>query len=457
MSKFIDAIVRHGIDTKYADLSPEAIIAVKTFLLDTIGVGIAGASAPLTSKIRQSASRWADGGNSYVWGNNGFATTPANAAFVNGFQIHCQEYDCVHEPAVVHPLATILSAIMAEIDSQKEPVSGQKLATSIAIAVDFAASIGVAVSSPIKFFRPANAGIFGATLGISKLRGFDEEKTKNALGYALAFCSGTMQSHVEGKPALPVQIGAGARGSIMACDLAELGMEGPNDSLEGPFGYFNLFEDEYDLTEVTKALGKTWRIAEVSHKPFPTGRAAQGGIVLVQKLKEQGVTAENLDKLVLSAPPIIERLVGRPIIEDMPANYARLCFQYSGAVALLKGNVTLQDFENHSLNDAGIRSLASKISVENDGHPDPAAFAPQTATALLKDGREHIVTIDALFGSPAQPMTRDQHIEKFRSCCSFGWKQSNPKIEDILIHHTDNLETLDDSACLSRLASGQEA
>ncbi|MFC7290307.1 MmgE/PrpD family protein [Hirschia litorea] len=456
MTKFIDAIVEHGLTVRFEDMPPQAVLAVKTFLLDTIGVGIAGANAPLAKTIRDSASRWADGGRSNVWGRHSVKTSAANAAFINGFQIHCQEYDCVHEPAVVHPLATILSALMAEIDSQFKSVDGKELAVAMAVAVDFAAGIGVSVSSPLKFFRPANAGIFGATLGISRLRGFDAEKTKNALGYALAFCSGTMQSHVEGKPALPVQIGNGARGAVMACDLAELGMEGPHDSLEGPYGYFALFEDEYDLEPVIQSLGKVWRIAEVSHKPFPTGRAAQGGIVLVQMLKVQGVTIDNLETLTLRAPPIIERLVGRPLVEDMTSNYARLCFQYSGAVALMTGNVTLEDFTDTSLQDEKIHALGQRIVVENDGHPSPSAFAPQTAIAVLKDGKTVEASIDALFGSPASPMSREEHIAKFRSCCAFGWGQNNTQTEDTLIKLTDNLETLDDCAHLSRLATGQE-
>ncbi len=457
MTQFIDAVVDHGISSTFEDLPADALSAVKTFLLDSIGVGIAGSSAPLSEKIRLAASKWAGSGRSNIWGNTSIKTSAANAAFVNGFQIHCQEYDCVHEPAVVHPLATILAALMAEIDSQRDKVSGKELAIALAAAVDLAASIGVAVSSPIKFFRPANAGVFGATLGISKLRDFTTEQTKNALGYALAFCSGTMQSHVEGKPALPVQIGAGARGSIMACDLAEVGMEGPHNSFEGPFGYFKLFEDEYDLSQVTQEFGKIWRIAQVSHKPFPTGRAAQGGIELVQRLREQGVTADNLDSLILNAPPIIERLVGRPIIEEMPANYARLCFQYSGAVALQTGNVTLQDFTEEALNDYQTFQLGQKICVRDDGHPDPAAFAPQTAIAMLKNGSQKTASIDALFGSPASPLTREQHFQKFRSCCAFGWGTPNQKLEDILIQLTDNLETLEDSSRLSRLATGQEA
>ena len=456
MSGMVEAFVRHGLETKFEDLSPKAIAATKTYLLDTLGVGIAGASIPLTDVVRSSAQNWGGDGRAHVWGARSFSTTPANAAFINGFQIHGQEFDCVHEPAVVHPLATILAALMAEADALGS-VGGKEFAIALAVAVDLAAGIGVSVSSPIKFFRPANAGIFGATLGIARLRKFNAEHTKDALGYALAFNSGTMQAHVEGKPALPIQIGNAARGAVMACDLAAGGMPGPHDSLEGPFGYFSLFEDEADPADVVASLGRVWRIAEVSHKPFPTGRAAQGGIVLMQKLKAAGVRPDNVEQIKLTAPPLIHRLVGRPIKHGMAVNYARLCFQYSGAVALKSGTVGLEDFTDARLADSETLQLGERIQVIDDGGSDPAAFTPQVAVATLKDGQEVRDEINALYGSPSDPMTREAHLAKFKNCVAFGFGEERPKIEQQLIELTDQLEEVQDVSVLSRLAAGLEA
>ena len=456
MTNMIDAFVQHAMRSQYQDLPGATVRAVKTYLLDSLGVGIAGAGVPLTKNVRRASAGWAGKGAAHVWGEDSYRTTPANAAFVNGFQIHCQEYDCVHEPAVVHPMATILAALMAECDA-RENVSGKELAVALAIAVDLAAGLGVSVSSPIKFFRPANAGIFGATLGICRLRDLPADMMKDALGYALAFNSGTMQAHVEGKPALPLQIGNAARGAILACDLAEASVPGPHDSLEGPYGYFNLFEDEWDTSAVLENLGKIWRIAEVSHKPFPTGRAAQGGIVLMQKLREQGVVAEAVEHVSLSAPPLIRRLVGRSIRTDMSVNYARLCFQFSGAVALISGSVGLNDFSEQRLRDPSLFALGQKIEVIDDGSTDPAAFTPQVAVAHLKDGTQVEARIDALYGSPSDPMTPQSHLAKFRECVAFGFGEPRELIADRLIDLTENLEALTDVSILSRLAAGLEA
>lgn len=456
MTGAVEAFVAHARATMWESLPDTARAAVKTFLLDTLGVGVAGAGAAITAPVRAAAKGWAGTGGVHIWGQGGWTTTASNAAFVNGFQIHCQEFDCVHEPAVVHPLATILAALMAEAEARGS-VSGPELGAALAVAVDMAAGLGVAVNSPIRFFRPANAGIFGATVGVAKLRGLSEDQIRNALGYALAFCSGTMQSHVEGKPALPVQIGNAARGAVQACDLAEAGMDGPWDVLEGPFGYFPLFETEWDLAPVVANLGKAWRIAEVSHKPFPTGRAAQGGLVLMQKLRERGVEADAVTSITLSAPPLIERLVGRPLRADMAANYARLCFAYSGAVALLRGTVGLEDFSEAALRAPDVAALARKIRMEVNEVTDPAAFTPQTIVAELTDGSTVQETITALFGSPADPLSAEQNEAKFRACLAFGFGDARTELADRMIEAVGALETLEDVGVLSRLAAGVES
>ena len=99
--------------------------------------------------------------------------------------------------------------------------------------------------------------------------------------------AGTMQAHVEGKPTLPLQIAGAARAAVVANDLAEAGIPGPHDVFEGPYGYLSLFEEDSDIGPVIASLGQVWRIEEVSYKPFPTGRAAQGGIMMMHEIWRQ--------------------------------------------------------------------------------------------------------------------------------------------------------------------------
>jgi 2-methylcitrate dehydratase PrpD len=441
MSHSVDICGRFALETRLEDMPKAAVEAAKTFILDTIGVGIAGSTAPYAADVLAAARGWGKGSDVTIWGV-GEKLPALSGALVNAYQIHCQEFDSVHDAAVVHAMATIFSAVTSHAE-RKGGITGRELIEAVAIGVDIAVLLGLASKSAIRFFRPANAGIMGATAALARLEGFTLETFKNAWGIALGLVSGTMQSHVEGKPVLALQIGFASRGALTAIDLAGTGIPGPHDVLEGPFGYLKLIEGEYDLSPFLPALGETWRIAEVSHKPYPTGRAAQGGIsglFTLKKLHRFG--AEDVERVRLFVPPLTHRLIGRPILPDLQANYARLCFQYSGAVALLRDIVDVPDFRPAALADARAHALAQRIEVIVDGNPDVNALEPQKLEVTLKDGRTFALDLPRVLGSPENPLTRDEHLEKFRRCWTYSAKPLAEDGAEGMIALIDRLETV---------------
>ena len=404
---------------RWAAIDEPARQAAATFFHDSLCVGIAGARAPLADAVLGGTTGWSgSGGDCLVLGRE-MRLPRAEAAFVNAFQIHAQEFDCVHEPAVVHPLATVLAVLLSDL-GRGEQRSGEQFLTALTVGVQVATALGLAATTPLRFFRPATAGIFGSVAAIASLRGFETETTRQALGIALAFASGTMQAHVEGKPTLPLQIAQAARSAVQAADLAAVGFPGPMDSIEGPFGYLPLFEAGHDPERLRAGLRDGHRIGEVSWKPFPSGRASHGGIVAVQQLRDQGLTGKSVESIVYRAPPLIHRLVGRPPRRGMTPAYARLCLPWLAAVTLTRGTVALDDFAPDQLADPALFEIARRVSVEVDDNPDPAAFTPATATATCRDGRVLRVLVDAQLGSPGWPLSRAQHLAKARACLAFA-------------------------------------
>lgn len=436
--------LHHALATEWEGLSPATRSAARTFLHDSLAVGVAGRNAPMADAAFAAACGWAGtAGTSLVLGRPGLRLTAPYAAFVNAFQIHAQEYDCVHEPAVAHPMATVAAALLAEA-GRSGPYSGSEFLAALVAGVDVVAALGVAVKGRLKFFRPATAGIFGSVAAIARLRRIDIETACDAFGYALAFASGTMQAHVEGKPALAIQVAAAARSAIEAVDLAMAGFAGPAGSIDGAFGYFALFEDEVALDAALAELGTVRRIEEVSWKPFPTGRAAHGAIVALRQLMaEQGLDAARLECFVYRAPPLIARLVGRRPFPEMGVAYARLCFAWLGAVTITHGSVGLADFTPERLADPELHALAARIHVEADENADVAAFVPATGTATLCDGTQLQVDVAQQFGSPAWPLSRAQHLSKARDCLAFGGIFG---IDDALAQAIDDLEDAGDVA-----------
>ena len=413
-------LVDHALALEWAQVSTASQHALVDFLHDSIAVGVAGRGGANADAMLALAQGWGAEGPAPVLGRPGVALPPAGAAFCNAFQIHCQEYDCVHEDAVLHPMATVLAASLAEI-AAGPPVTGADFLAGIAAGIDVATALGLA-SGPLSFFRPATAGIFGCTMALARMRRLPAPVARDALGHALAFASGTMQPHREGKPALPIQVGNAARGGVCAVELARLGIAGVDEPIEGPFGYFALLEVEAFPERLGEALAQPGgQVARVSWKPFPTGRAGHGGIVAMQQMvAEHGLTAADLEIFAYHAPPLIARLVGRPALPGMAPGYARLCLPWLAAVTLLHGKVGLTHFTPQYLADPALLALAARIRVVADGNPDPAAFVPAVAIARLGDGRELRVEIAAQLGAPDFPLTRAQHLAKAADCLAFG-------------------------------------
>lgn len=231
-------------------------------------------------------------------------------------------------------------------------------------------------------------------------------------------------------------------------------MPGPRGAIDGPFGYVNLFEASHDLDAALADLGARQRAAEVSWKPFPTGRAAHGGIDMALRLRAQGVTPESLDALTIYAPPLIHHLVGRPLRTPLEVNYARLCLPYAAAVALIRGRVTLADFTPDVLADAGVHALAARIDVVKTDNPDPAAFTPQKAVARLRDGRTLEVEVHDLLGAVTRPLSRQTQAEKFAANVAFGMGPNAPGGAAVLAL-IDDLEHCADIGALNRWAGGK--
>lgn len=445
----------HIAGVRYGDLPAAAVDRIKTFLLDTIGVGIAGSSGAKVEDLIALARAWGPQDEASVW-LSGERMGAQSAALVNAYQIHCLEYDCVHEGAVLHPMATILSATFAWLEREAargRRIAGRDLIAALAVGVDTSTLLGLATRAPIRFFRPATAGGFGAAATIARLAGMDRRGTLDALGAQYAQASGTLQPHAEGSPMLGLQVGFNARAAIVSADLAAAGFRGPHDFLTGRYGYLPLFEGDYDLAPVLATLGRDWQICAMSHKPWPSGRLTHGVIDgLRQLMQAHGFGPDDIAAITARVPPLNHRLVGRPDVPDPEPNYAKLCLAYVAGAFLARGRVDVPEFRPPVLTDPAVHRHAAKVTVELDpDNPDPNALDPQHITVRLHGGAVHAVHLPRVYGHPAVPLTAAENEAKFRRCLGYARRPLPPAQADALVAAVAALETLEDTAALVRL------
>jgi 2-methylcitrate dehydratase PrpD len=225
-----------------------------------------------------------------------------------------------------------------------------------------------------------------------------------------------MQAHEEASPQLAMQMGFAARSAVTAVELAARGMPGPRAPISGEFGYFALFDGAADPAPFDE-LGRIWRVCELSHKPFPSGRATHGGIDGLQQLiAAHSISADRVRAGRFLVPQLTHRLVGRPPQDDMTVAFARLCLAYCGAVCLRRGTVGLDDFNPQALTDPATLTLARRLVVLADANPDPNALHPVRIELDLDDGGTVACDVAQVLGSPDRPMSRQAARAKFAAC-----------------------------------------
>jgi 2-methylcitrate dehydratase PrpD len=140
----------------------------------------------------------------------------------------------------------------------------------------------------------------------------------------------------------------------------------------------------------------------------------------------------------------------------MTAGYARLCLQYVGAVCLRRGDVGLGDFTAPALADPDTLKLARRLTVIEDGNPNPNALLPQRVEIDLAEGRTVAAAVLSVLGIPDRPLSPDAARAKFRNC----WQSVHnlpPEQGAALWDAVFALETLDDIRPLAGLSTPRGA
>ena len=138
----IHALVDHVVSSRYESLSQGAVDTTKAFILDSFAAALAGTLAPEVSGMLGMLNDWGGKPESTVWVSGERLPAPS-AAMMNSLLMHNQEFDCVHDLAVVHAFTSALPAALA-VAQAKGIVTGRELLTAVALGVDVSCSIGIA-------------------------------------------------------------------------------------------------------------------------------------------------------------------------------------------------------------------------------------------------------------------------------------------------------------------------
>lgn len=436
---------------RFEDLSPAAVELTKRFMLDTLGVGIAGSVTPEAQKILSVVRGWGGTPQSsvLVFGDR----LPAiHACLANSVLFHALDFDDTHDGAVIHGYVTNLSAALA-VAQKLGHVSGRDLILAVNLGLDLTYRLGLAAGSvpdfgqrEVHFIRSAVCGVFGAALVAAKLAGLSAPAIQNALGIALSQVGGTRQVVVDSAMTKRYQPAFMTAAGVLSAELSEAGVAGCRDVFEGQYGYFNIYwNGAYASDELTRGLGRHFEGVGASFKPYPCCRYTHGAIdAALQARREHGIAPSSVQRVeVHVTTQKFFDAVSRPfVVTDNPTMDGQFSIPYTVASALLDGYVFLDSFEPDTVRRQERLDLARKVTVVRDlPVRDPKSLGPVTMEIATAQGTYRI-EVQEFKGSPENPLAWDECIEKFRRCCAHAGGKLPASRQDRLIEMVGQLEQL---------------
>ena len=144
--------------------------------------------------------------------------------------------------------------------------------------------------------------------------------------------------------------------------------------------------------------------------------------------------------------PLTNSLVGKPYeIGENPQVDAQFSIPYTVARAFIKGDIFIDAFEDEAVRDIMTLKLAKKVKVVvNFDVKKSSSFLPLKMEVKMEDGIVYRGETDTIKGSPQDPMSRKECVEKFNKCVGFAINPISIEARKSVVHMVDLLEELDD-------------
>lgn len=384
--------------------------------VDTVAVMLAGRDEACTIGTRRAVRTWGSGPCLVIGGDPLAAPW---AALVNGTAAHALDYDDVLDPAMSHPSAALVPAILALAETEGR--SGADALDAFLVGYEVLARLGEAMNL-VHYQRgwhtTLSLGSMGVAAACGRLLRLDADGIAMAISLATSMAGGSKRQF--GTMAKPLHAGLAAKNGLMAAQLAASGVTGIAEPLEGRWGYIDLMAGPTapGLSDALAHLGdppameqygvwaKAYPCCASTHRPVDALRA--------MALRAQDVVA--IDALVseAAAANLRYRIPADP-------NEARFSLPYCLAATLTDGTLGISSFTPEAIARPALRPLMERVTMAVDpeltaDRPVTESFERGTLDVLLADGTRRRGAVLAPRGHPTAPLSDAELEVKFRDC-----------------------------------------
>jgi 2-methylcitrate dehydratase PrpD len=403
-------------ETRLETLSAEVVTAAKRAVLDTLGVTLAGAGEEGSRLLLDALSATAEAGAASIFGTD-LRASASQAALANGALGHALDFDDVNVSMRGHPSIPVLPAVLAVAEASGSDGAAVLAAFVVGFEVECKLGRALGASSYARGWHATSvAGALGAAAACANLLRLGAARTRNALGIASSMACGTRQNF--GTMTKPLHAGLAARAGVEAADLAARGFTAAPDILEAPMGFGVLFSPGDDWRpERIGDPGKPWDILSpgINVKQYPccymTHQALDATLAATERRPRDAAEVESIEVRV--SPGSTSALIHHRPTSGLEGKFS---MEYCVAAAVLDGEVRLRTFDEDQVQRPAAQELLRRVSVVHP--PEAKAWSsPSTrVTVRLRDASPLRAEVTRERGSPGDPLSWDELVEKYRDC-----------------------------------------
>jgi 2-methylcitrate dehydratase PrpD len=392
-------------------LPDKVLEEAKHHALDTIAAMVSGSELPPGKKAIDFARAYGGEKVATVVASN-IATGPIEAAVANGVLAHSDETDDDYSGGGAHPGAAVVPASLAL--GEMFDASGAQFLRAMALGYDVGMRVMKTLGSDMVLRDTHNLiGTFGAASAGGSIVGLNPQQMRWLIDYASQQAGagiGAWRRDTEHIEKGFVFGGMGARNGVMAALLVHEGWTGVNDILSGSENFIQAYSPKADPSLLVDKLGERYEVTLTTIKRWTTGGPIQSPLDALQLiLKKHPFEPDQVKQVVVRAATSAAFTVNN---REMPD----ICLQHMIAVMLIDKTASFKAaHDKPRMQDPEVLRQRAKVQLVGDDELEkliPKRVAIVEVT--LNDGTRLTERVEAVRGTPENPMSREDVIAKSR-------------------------------------------
>ena len=387
---------------------------IRSYLLDTVGVSLAGA-ADLKDKENALLRLLGGLGAVKAIGRNE-SCSMANAIFLNGLSAHFLELDDGVRYGVIHPSAPLFSALIPLAlvnhisweDFMVGAVCGYETSIRLASAMQ-------PTHYSMGYHPTATCCTVGVAVGIAVMLGWEDTVVKDAFSAACVSASGSLKVLEDVSQIKPYNCAKAALNGYMSAMLAKAGFCGPSDALDGDTGFLKMNSTAYNEDILTGKRDFLY-LEKIYQKPYASCRHTHPEIEACFKIRQtDGFNVRDVERVEITT---YKGVIGKHDFKDIHGeSSARMSIPYSAVIALWTGKAGIAEFAKPYVSNPEILDLTQKVDIIPN--EELSRLVPDKRVAIvnvhMRNGKVFSERIEYPKGEPENPLTPEENLAKFLS------------------------------------------